>query len=40
MTELLVLAAFAASLFLCVGLNLSVLIALVFGFFLFFGYGL
>lgn len=40
MTELLVLAAFAASLFLCVGLNLSVLIALVFGFFLFFEYGL
>lgn len=40
MTEILVLAAFAAALFVCVALDVSVLIALCIGFFLFFGYGL
>ncbi len=40
MLELAVLAIFAAALFLCVALNHSLLIALCFGFFLFFGYGL
>lgn len=40
MVELAVLAAFAVSLFVCVGFRVSVLFALVFGFFLFFFYGL
>ena len=40
MTELTVLAVFAAALILCIVLDLSVLTALVFGFFLFLGYGL
>ncbi len=40
MVELMVIALFAISLFLCVGLNISVLAALVFGFVLFFAYGL
>lgn len=40
MTELAVLAAFAAALFLCIGLDFSILYALIFGFFLFFAYGL
>lgn len=40
MTELIILAIFAASLFLCIGLNLSILLALLFGFALFFAYGI
>ncbi len=40
MIEITVLAAFAAALFVCVALDWSVLAALVFGFCLFFGYGL
>lgn len=40
MAEILVLAAFAAALFVCVILDASVLIALCIGFFLFFGYGI
>jgi len=40
MVELAVVGIFAAALFVCVGLGASVLPALVFGFFLFFGYGL
>lgn len=40
MTEIIVLAAFAAALFVCVALDAPVLIALGFGFCLFFGYGL
>lgn len=38
--EWIVLLIFAVSLFLCIGFNVSILIALVFGFFLFFGYGI
>lgn len=37
---MIVLAVFAAALFICIGLDLSILIALGFGFVLFFGYGL
>ncbi|MBQ8575200.1 MAG: sodium:proton antiporter [Clostridia bacterium] len=40
MLEIAVLALFTVSLFLCVGLNISILIALVFGFFLLFFYGI
>lgn len=40
MTELIILAIFAVSLFLCIGLNLSILLALLFGFALFFAYGI
>ena len=40
MTETIVLAVFAAALFLCIGFDVSILIALGFGFCLFFGYGL
>lgn len=40
MTELLVLSVFALSLIVCLLLNISILVALIFGFFLFFGYGL
>lgn len=40
MVETIVLAVFAAALFLCIGLDISILAALVFGFFLFFGYGI
>jgi len=40
MLEILVLSAFAVSLVLCISLDISILIALVLGFFLFFGYGL
>lgn len=40
MLEIAVLALFTASLFLCVGLDISILIALVFGFFLLFFYGI
>lgn len=40
MTELLVLLIFALVLFLCISFDISILAALVFGFFLFFGYGL
>ena len=40
MAEISVLSLFAAALVLCIGYDLSILIALVFGFFLFFGYGL
>lgn len=40
MVEISVLSLFAISLVLCIGYDLSILIALVFGFFLFFGYGL
>lgn len=40
MVEFAALTAFAVSLFVCIGLDISILIALVFGFFLFFFYGL
>ncbi len=40
MIEIAVLAVFAAALFVCVALDCSLLVALCFGFFLFFGYGL
>ena len=40
MTEICVLSLFAVSLIFCIGLDISILAALVFGFFLFFGYGL
>ena len=40
MVEISVLFLFAVSLILCIGYDISILIALVFGFFLFFGYGL
>ena len=40
MIERSVLVLFAVSLMLCIGYDISILIALVFGFFLFFGYGL
>lgn len=40
MVEFLVLAGFTASLFICIGFGLSLIFALVTGFFLFFGYGL
>ncbi len=40
MSEIFVLAAFAAALFVCVALDVSVLVALCIGFCLFFGYGL
>lgn len=40
MIEITVLTLFAAALVLCIGYDISILAALVFGFFLFFGYGL
>lgn len=40
MLEISVLSIFAVSLVLCIGYDISILAALVFGFFLFFGYGL
>ena len=40
MVEISVLSLFAAALVVCIGYDISILIALVFGFFLFFGYGL
>lgn len=40
MIEISVLLLFAAALILCIGYDISILAALVFGFFLFFGYGL
>ena len=40
MVEIGVLSLFAAALVLCIGYDISILVALVFGFFLFFGYGL
>ena len=40
MVEFAALTAFATALFICIGLDISILIALVFGFFLFFFYGL
>ena len=40
MLEVGVLSLFAISLVLCIGFDISILVALVFGFFLFFGYGL
>lgn len=40
MIERSVLVLFAVSLMLCIGFDISILVALVFGFFLFFGYGL
>ena len=40
MIEISVLSLFAAALVLCIGYDISMLAALVFGFFLFFGYGL
>ena len=40
MTEISVLSLFAAALVVCIGYDISILIALVFGFFLFYGYGL
>lgn len=40
MIEISVLSLFAASLVICIGYDISILAALVFGFFLFFGYGL
>lgn len=40
MIEIGVLSAFAVSLVICIGYDISILAALVFGFFLFFGYGL
>ena len=40
MVEISVLALFAVALVFCIGYDISILIALVFGFFLFFGYGL
>ena len=38
--ELIVLAVFAAALFVCIGLDISIVYALVFGFFVFFFYGI
>ena len=40
MIEISVLFLFAVSLVICIGYDISILAALVFGFFLFFGYGL
>ena len=40
MIEISVIALFAVALVFCIGFDISILIALVFGFFLFFGYGL
>ena len=40
MVEISVLSLFAVSLVICIGCDISILIALLFGFFLFFGYGL
>lgn len=40
MIEISVLTLFAVSLVFCIGFDISILVALVFGFFLFFGYGL
>lgn len=40
MVEISVLSLFAVSLVICIGFDISILAALVFGFFLFFGYGL
>jgi len=40
MVEISVLSLFAVSLVFCIGYDISILIALIFGFFLFFGYGL
>ena len=40
MIELSVLSVFAAALVFCIGYDISILMALIFGFFLFFGYGL
>lgn len=40
MVEISVLSLFAVSLVLCIGFDISILLALLFGFFLFFGYGL
>ena len=40
MVEISVLSLFAVALVICIGYDISILIALVFGFFLFFGYGL
>ncbi len=40
MFEISVLSLFALSLVLCIGYDVSILVALIFGFFLFFGYGL
>ena len=40
MIEIGVLTLFAVSLVLCIGFDISILAALVFGFFLFYGYGL
>ena len=40
MVEISVISLFAVGLIFCIGYDISILIALVFGFFLFFGYGL
>ena len=40
MIEISVISLFAVALVFCIGYDISILIALVFGFFLFFGYGL
>ena len=40
MVEISILSLFAVALVICIGYDISILIALVFGFFLFFGYGL
>jgi len=40
MIEISVISAFALTLMICIGFDISILVALVFGFFLFFGYGL
>ena len=40
MIELSVLSVFAAALVFCIGYDISILMALIFGFFLFYGYGL
>ena len=40
MIEISVISAFALTLMFCIGFDISILVALVFGFFLFFGYGL
>ena len=40
MVEISILSLFAVALVFCIGYDISILIALVFGFFLFFGYGL
>ena len=40
MVELIVLVLFAVALVICISFDISILIALILGFFLFFGYGL